>query len=61
MQSTLKGFTEGISTSVRLGKAKGFITSACSTSVLIAKDVLSRCSDQCVCFTKEAPSSLMSD
>jgi len=29
----------------RLSKAKEFITSACSISVLIAKDVLSRYSD----------------
>jgi len=50
-----------MSTSARLGEAKGFTTSACGASVSIAKDVLGRCSDQCVCFTEEAPGSLMSD
>jgi len=48
-------------TSVRLGEAKGFTTSIYSTSVLIAKDMLSRYSNQYVCFTKEALSSLIND
>ena len=61
MQSTLKGFTEGMLTSARLGEAKGFTTSTYSISVLIAKDILGRYSDQCICFTKEAPSSLISN
>jgi hypothetical protein len=47
--------------SIRLGEAKGFIISACSTSVSIAKDVLGRYSNQCIYFTEEAPSSLISD
>ena len=50
-----------MSTSIRLGEAKGFTISTCSASVSIAKDVLSRCSNQCVCFTKEALGSLISD
>jgi hypothetical protein len=61
VQSTLKGFTEGISTSVRLGEAKGFTTSTCSASISIAKDMLGRYSNQCICFTEEAPSSLISN
>jgi len=39
VQSTLKGFTEGIQRLQRLGEAKGFTTSACGASVSIAKDV----------------------
>ena len=45
-------------TSARLGEAEGFITSTYGASVSIAKDVLGRYSDQYVCFTEEAPSSL---
>jgi hypothetical protein len=44
--------------SVRLGEAKGFTTSIYGASVSIAKDMLGRYSNQYVCFTKEAPSSL---
>jgi len=47
-----------MSTSARLGEAKGLIISACGVSVSIAKDVLGRCSNQCVYFTEEALSSL---
>ena len=39
VQSTLKGFTKVYQRLQRLGEARGFTTSTCSTSVSIAKDV----------------------